>query len=292
MRIRVWSWCVLLFSGLFISNASIAESSVWKVSKDGKYFYVGGTVHLLSPNDHPLPSEYAEAYTDSDVLVFETDINEAGSLAFQQKSIAAMTYSDGRTLNSALDDNTYKKLSDYLTSRGIPINNFSKFEPWGVSLVITVIEYQRLGMSPEFGVEEYFNKLAEKDNKRIISLETTDQQLSFLESMGDIEPNLMVNYTLRDLDELPKFVNVLKTSWREGDIEKFTTNSSIAKLRKEFPDLYDTIVVNRNNNWMSTLTQLTNNAEKEFVLVGTLHLNGREGVLNQLKTRGFSVEQL
>lgn len=37
---------------------------------------------------------------------------------------------------------------------------------------------------------------------------------------------------------------------------------------------------------------LNNNENIEFVLVGAMHLNAEEGLLNQLKLAGFKVEQL
>lgn len=288
---------VKLLSALFCSitllaTNAIAESSVWKVSKGGGHFYVGGTVHLLSPDDHPLPDEFHKAYAEADQLIFETDITGAQTAEFQQKLLTEMTFQDGKTLQKVLKPAVYEELVAYLTGLGIPANNVASFKPWGISLTMTLIEYQRNGLSPEFGVEEYFSKLAVSDKKPILSLETIDEQLSFLKSMEKIESNEMIEYSLEDLRNLPEFINVLKTSWRNGDIEKFSENSSIIQLREKFPDFYDTLVVNRNNNWMPVLSELNKTPEIEFVLVGALHLNGKEGVLQQLKSKGFSVKQL
>ena len=63
-------------------------------------------------------------------------------------------------------------------------------------------------------------------------------------------------------------------------------------MKAEFPDLYDNLVVKRNNNWMPKLTALTDSKAKEFVLVGALHLSDKEGLINQLKLAGFTIDQL
>jgi uncharacterized protein YbaP (TraB family) len=274
------------------SILSYAESSVWQVSKDGKYFYLGGTVHLLRPDDHPLPDEFHIAYKNSDQLIFETDINSANRPEIQQKMLAAMTEPGGAVLSQKVNSKTYRELEQFLAARNIPIQSFTIFHPWSVALTITVIEYQRLGMQPQYGVEEYFNRLALKDNKSVSTLETIEEQLSFLQSMANIDPNVMLSYTLKDLADLPEFIETLKTSWREGDIESFTTHSTIVQMKNEFPNLYNTLITNRNNEWMKDISQLNNNNIVEFVLVGALHLNGKEGLINQLEEAGYSVNQL
>ena len=47
----------------FLANSALlsAKGPVWKVSKGGQTVYLGGTIHLLSPSDYPLPEEFEEA---------------------------------------------------------------------------------------------------------------------------------------------------------------------------------------------------------------------------------------
>lgn len=291
--IKTRTWLLSLFILLSaLSNHAYAQSSVWKISKDGQYFYLAGTIHLLSEQDHPLPQAFIKAYKDSDTLVFETDIAAAKLPEFQQKFISAMTYDSGKTLKEDLNQKTYLQLKQYLASRDTAIEAFSQYRPWAVSLTISVMEYQRLGMTQEYGVEEYFYQQTLKDNKQLLKLETLDEQLFALQSMSQIEPNILINFTLRDLKELPSSVSALKNSWRTGDVEAFSSNNLVVQMKNDFPKLYATLVTNRNNNWMRSLRMLNNNENIEFVLVGAMHLNAEEGLLNQLKLAGFKVEQL
>jgi len=284
--------CALLIGFNFLASSAFAESSVWKVSKGQNYFYLGATIHLLSEGDYPLPDEFDIAYRDAGVIFFETDLVAAQSPEFQMKFMSAMMYSDDRTLAGVLEPGLYRRLETFLASRQIPIATFSKFQPWGVSLMIAILEYQRLGMSPKYGVDAYFNNMALSDNKKIMSLETPEEQLSFLASMEKIDPNVGIEYTLRDLDRLPEFIQQIKQNWRSGDLEAFATNASVVQMKAEFPEMYNTIVTERNDAWMSQLPALIDDSDREFVLVGAMHLYGKEGLLNQLKQQGFNVEQL
>ena len=62
MKIRILLKATVLVCVQIFSLNAIADTSVWKVSKADNYFYLGGTIHLLSKDDHPLPEEFAEAY--------------------------------------------------------------------------------------------------------------------------------------------------------------------------------------------------------------------------------------
>jgi len=286
-----WVFCVLLLGFNLLADDALAESSVWKISSGENYFYLAGTIHLLGAEDYPLPEAFGAAYQDASILFFETDLLAIQSPEFQRKILATLTYNDDRTLTSELDPEIIQQLESYMALRQIPLENFEKFQPWGLSLMISVLEYQRLGMVAKYGVDAYFNRLALTDNKRIMSLETPEEQLGFLTAMANMDPNEGLEYTLRDLQRLPEFISVMKKTWRSGDLEAFVDSAFVIEMKAEFPVLYDTLLTNRNNAWMGRLSALLDDSVKEFVLVGAMHLSGEEGLLKQLMALGYSVEQ-
>ena len=269
-----------------------ADTSVWKISKNGDYFYLGGTIHILNKEDYPLPKAFNKAYQDADTLIFETDLDASNHPEQQAKMISAMTYHDGRTLSSELTPKTYKALEAFLLARQIPITHFEQYQPWGLSLVLTVMEYQRLGMISEFGVDNHFNNKAKADNKKIGSLETIDEQLGFLQSIAEIDPNITIEYTIKDVESLPQWIIKMKKAWRSGAIEDFSKMVPVKEMKDQFPNVYNTLIVKRNNNWMAQIPALMHNKQTELILVGTLHLNDKKGLLNQLKNQGFKIEHL
>jgi len=289
---RRWNACVLLVIVSLLTCDVLAESSVWKVSKGENYFYLGGTVHLLSAQDHPLPEEFTAAYQDASVLFFETDLVATQSPEFQAKLLATLTYSDDRTLASELTANTYQRLESYMALRQISLHNFDKFKPWGLSLMISLMEYQRLGKVASYGVDATFNALALADNKSVMSLETPDEQLGFISSMATMDPNMGLDYTLRDLERLPEFSSAMKKHWRTGDLAAISANVFVVEMKTKFAVLYNTLLTTRNNAWMRRLPALLDDSATEFVLVGAMHLVGEEGLLQQLKKAGFEVVQL
>jgi uncharacterized protein YbaP (TraB family) len=58
---------------------------------------------------------------------------------------------------------------------------------------------------------------------------------------------------------------------------------------KDYPKVYQSLLVERNNNWLPKIERLIKQPEEKFILVGALHLIGEDGLLQQLKNRGYQV---
>jgi hypothetical protein len=63
-------------------------------------------------------------------------------------------------------------------------------------------------------------------------------------------------------------------------------------MQQDFPEVYQTLLVERNEAWMPQLEAMFASKEVEFVLVGALHLAGKDGVLAKLGARGYRITQL
>ncbi len=279
-----------LFSSIIIaSTTALAESSVWVISKGSQKIYIGGTIHVLSQHDYPLPKEFEQVYKASDKLVFETNITEASGLEFQMQMMKAMTYSEGKTLRSELSPSTYTALEKYCASKNIQLALMEPLKPQMAILALLGAELQRMGMVAT-GVDETFHKRARQDNKPTQYLETTSAQLDLLVNMGKGNEDQLVLNTLRDLDNIDTTMDAMKDAWRSGDQTKFE-RIALTPMKKDFPNLYQNLLVTRNNTWLSHIENMLSTPETELVLVGALHMIGKDGVLQQLQSRGYTIKQ-
>ena len=287
-----WFFFRLVFALLVWGYAGIAcsESSVWKVESNGQQLFIGGTVHVLSASDYPLPDEFDQAYAQSQTVVLEADMEKLTSPEFQQQLLSHMIYTDGTNLRSLLTDETYAQLEAFCAQRGIPASSLMMFKPGMVSMTITLLELQRLGLMGA-GVDAHYSMRAKQDGKQVGKLETVEQQLSFLVAMGQGRENDLISYTLRDVERLQTLFESIKTAWRVGDLD--TLNSvTLMPLREEFPELYRILMVDRNNTWVPIIEEMLETEPVELVLVGALHLVGEEGLLEQFENRGYQVSRL
>jgi uncharacterized protein YbaP (TraB family) len=280
----------LLFSLLIFTVPVLAKSPLWKVSKGDDHLFIGGTIHMLSQSDFPLPPEFEKIYSQSEQLVFETDMKKLQAPDVQMKMLKKMSYQDGSTLKDHLKPETYKALEEYSSKSGIPMEMLNNFKPGMASTMLTIIELKKLGVDSE-GVDAFYNNKASRDNKTLGKLETVDQQISFLSSLGEKNPDEFIMYTLRDMKELPKIFGNMKAAWKIGDTKKLA-EIGITPLKQNFPDIYQNLLVKRNNAWIPQIEVMMKTKEIEMILVGALHLAGNESVLAQLKALGYTVEQL
>jgi len=274
---------------LTLCNSAHAKTSLWKVSKDNNYLYIGGTIHILGKNDYPLPPEYEKSYKDSKTVILETDLQKMESLDFQMKMIDTLSYQNSETIKDHLNKETLSELENYLKKNNIPLFTVQKFKPGMIVSLLTVTELKKLGIDSE-GVDSFFNSKAIKDQKGLGELETIEEQLSFLSSMGEKNTNEFILYTLRDLKEFPKLFSDLKNAWLTGDMSTMNT-IGIQPMLKDFPETYETLIKKRNNAWVPKIEAMFKTNEVEMVLVGALHLAGPDSVLTQLESLGYKIEQ-
>lgn len=281
-------WAALLF--LAAGPAAYADSPVWKISRGDHHLFIGGTVHVLGQSDYPLPGAFETAYREASAIVFEADPQALQSPEFQQALVARTTYPPGRDLTTVLDDETVKDLEQYLSSRGIPMDNLIRFKAGMVSITLTVIELQRLGLAGT-GVDAFFGLRALQDEKTVRGLETAEEQLAYIATMGAGREDALIDYTLRQIEELPQLMQAMKAAWRSGDNARMEA-VAMKPLEEDFPEVHDQFVTRRNAAWLPEIEAMLQSGPVEFVLVGALHLVGDEGLLAQLKALGCTIENL
>lgn len=266
----------------------LADTSIWKIIKGKDSLLLGGTFHMLAQSDLPLPEEYDQAYHFAEKLVFEVDQSKLSTLEVQTSMIQRMMLENDKTLDTVLKPETYNKLHSFLSKRGLDIASFNQFKPGFIALTISIAEFQRLGLMLG-GVDSIYHTRSLKDNKPQGQLETVEQQIDFLANMDKgIENEIIIN-TMEEIDLFPTTIEQLKTAWRTGDMQTLS-EVGMKPMQEEFPGVYQTMLVQRNNAWMPQIEVMLRTPEKELILVGALHLAGKDGLLALLSQKGYKVE--
>ncbi len=278
-------------AAVLLANIAQADSSVWRVSSGDNVLYLGGTVHLLRPSDYPLPEEYEEAYEDADELYFETDITAMTTdLSIQAQMLQQLTYQDDRTLRTVLSTEAYDALNDYAMSTMLPLMMLEKMKPGLLISTLQVLEFQKLGFTPQ-GVDAFFNTRALGDGKDTGALETIQEQIGFIASMGEGNESEFVLMSIADLENTEEMMEQMITAWRSGNAPQLK-ELFVDDMREQAPEVYDSLLRQRNLKWMPQIEAMLRDSDNEFVLVGAAHLVGEDGLLEMLQARGYNVSQL
>jgi uncharacterized protein len=274
---------------VFISVSASAETSLYEITKGNQKIYLGGTIHVLRNSDYPLPPEFEQAYENAKTLVLETDMKKASSPEFGQQMAQAFMYSGGKNLSQDLQPKLWKELQTFADERQFPLGQMSMFKAMFVSLSLSIAEMQRQGFGVGQGVDAYFYQKAILSGKPTKELETTGEVLTHLIALADIDANVIIKATLRDLHKMDGMLEKSVGYWRDGELEKLDKEMA-ADMRKETPEIYQQLLVVRNQAWLPKIEQMFATPEVELVLVGSLHLSSKDGLLAQLKKRGYKIK--
>jgi len=282
--------CWLFVLGLLGSLTAHAESPVWALRGEKNTVYLPGSIHLLKAGESQLPAGFDRAYHDADELVMEVDLDNLDPAETQVWMMEHATFAEGKTLLDALGEKRHARVAAESERLGIPIEGLSQFEPWMIALTLVQLEYMKLGFDPEQGVEKQLQRRAAADGKEIGGFETVAEQLGLLDGMSDEDQAKFLDLTVTELKNVERETDVLLAAWRNGNIDKL--DSLLTEEYDSFPDLYRMLVSDRNKRWMPELRRLLKGDKDYMVVVGALHLVGKEGLLEMAKAQGFKARQL
>jgi len=282
---------VLIGAGFFFCASSSAfgqtGSSVWKITKDGRTMFLGGSVHVLRDIDYPLPSQFDRAFSQSSIMVFETDTEKLSEANVVQYLLTKMLLPGDQTLRSVLSPDTYELLSAVLMEYRYPIESMAKFKPSMVMSILSLLQVQKLGFVQQ-GVDAYYLEKARNEKKAVAFLETVETQIDLLVTMGDGYENDFVQYSLQDMADTESGITMLLDEWKNGGISR--TEASLTEMRDQWPILYKALITDRNAAWIPQIEQQLASGTVHFVIVGLAHLYGPDGLLRQLENSGCTVE--
>ena len=279
---------------LAISCPALADDAhplmLWQVDGSNNSVYLLGSIHMLREEDYPLPSAIYEVYEEAEVLVMELDMDDLDPVAEQSLAIDLGLIKDGRALRDLMGPKLYAEAEELADALQIPLTILEKSEPWFAAINVEMMMLMRIGFDPMQGIEYHLSGLAAGDNKEILGLETTREQLEILDNLSAEAQREMLIQTLSDSMDIADAMNDMVNAWRYGDIE-FLADSLLDDMQ-DFEELHDAIVVQRNKNWVEEIQELLEKDDDYLIIVGALHLVGEEGVPNLLSQIGHEVVQL
>jgi uncharacterized protein len=267
------------------------KSFLWKVQSSGSTVYLLGSIHFLKEDVYPLNQTIESAYESTDKLVVEANINDLGNLDLKMLSERAF-YKNDDHVEKHVSPETYPLIKKESKALGMPMELLKMQKPWFLALSFQAMELVRLGYSPEHGVDYHFLSRAQ-GKKRILELESLEEQLSLLSGFSDREQEQFLLYTLETLSSMDRQVGDMVRAWTSGDAQAMESaladavppDASLAPIVQK---LFD----ERNVKMLSKIEGYLNSNGSYFVIVGAGHLVGKRGIVELLKSKGYVVEQL
>lgn len=264
--------------------------TMWVAEGTGNRVYLLGSIHLLREQDHPLPRIIGDAYEDAETLYMELDMDDLDPLATQATINRLGMLEEGISLREVMGDELYARAAAAASELDIPLEMLDRTEPWYAAITVEQLVLSRLGFNPAYGVEMHLLRKASGDGKEILGFETLEQQLGYLDGLSLEAQQTLLMQTLTEGATIREIMDDLILAWRSGDIDYL--EQTLLDDLSGYPELYDTIVADRNRLWVDTIDDLLDDGEDYLVIVGALHLVGEDGVPRLLEQRGIRITQM
>jgi uncharacterized protein YbaP (TraB family) len=283
---------IVLLLNLFAVQGACAGERVfmWKVESPKATAYILGTVHMMKKEMYPLDSRIENAFARSDSYALEFNIDDVTNIQMGTM-LSDVSYGGDDTIQKHISKETYDTLQKKFAEYGFPFEYMTKFRPWLLAVMVEMFEYQKLGLDPRYGLDKYFLQKAE-GSKPVIELESFDSQMELFRTMSEKDQELFLVYTLNDIEDSRKNIDILMKAWSDGD-SKIMEKMMFDHLKEDrhLSRIYEKLFYDRNRNMTDKIVKMLAQKGTYFVAVGAGHLIGERGIIELLSHKGYAVRQ-
>jgi hypothetical protein len=282
MRRRVRLLAILLPGALAMlaqpaaqrASEEFYQPKLWRLSSTDNAVYLLGSIHVGTPEMYPLPKVIEDAFAASSVLLVETyappsDLTNEAVIEniIREKGF----YPSNDSLWKHISKEARHRLMDFCKKNwffkkgDLRPKDLARMRPWAVALFVDLSPVLSRGMDPDLGVDKHFVGEAEHAAaaKRIVGIESDEFQARLLSG----------------------FPEDLQVKWLEVKLGLEMDVNGVEAIEKAF-------VQDRNVHMAEVAEQFLKGNEQAFMVVGSAHIGGDQGVVRLIGVRGYKVEEV
>jgi len=259
-----------------------ADPALWVVKDHDTTIYLFGTFHALTPDLGWFDDAVREAFDKSDKAVFELDSSDTATI---QAAARRHGFSkDPQPFTAKMSAKDKAAYDAAMAKLGLPPTAFDRLKPWLAAVTLTTLSAQKAGFDPQQGAEATLIDAARKAGKKIGTLETAEEQLSFFDALTETQQIELLNQAVEEVEKPSDTLNRMITYWSEGKPDAL--GKLINEELLETPGLAKTILFDRNERWAKQIKAMLDTPGTVFVAVGAGHLAGPNDVQDDLAKLG------
>lgn len=293
---------LLLLTALLMMLSCTVQSKVdnnsllWSISGNGleSPSYLFGTHHLVPITFLDSVPGLKHSFENTEQVVGELDMSNMAEM--QMKIMSESMLPNGVTYDSLISEEDIELLDSTLRNLvGVGLEQLGIMKPALLSNLISLTLYQKFypTLSNEISMDQHFQEEALLRNRPVIGLESTEDQIEVLLNQQSPERQAeMLMCMVKNPDLLKEQMDELHVAYHSYDInvlyelsEKELPNDPCPSTEEE----KNALNRDRNNKWLRKLPDII--ADKSsFIAVGCLHLPGEVGLIEGLRSLGYTVE--
>lgn len=283
---------LLTFFFCFIASLPFSfgqnNSLLWEISgnrlKQSSYVY--GTIHIIGKDDFIINDLTKNTLKKSSRFVTEIDMNIP--ILEQLKMVNRMYLPEEKTLENYLSKEDFALLKVIITdSLNIKASKFDKYIRFKPFFLSTIISTEILGKVKSY--EKELHKLSKKFGLESDGLESLDFQFSLIDEIPLEKQCEGLMSEVKAFRQSLAMMNKMTAAYKNQDLDalyELIGNETSADAAFSL-----TFIDKRNSNWIPVMQEMMQK-EACFFAVGAAHLPGKHGVLELLRSHGYTVTAL
>jgi len=297
MQSRVSALWLLLLGLLLPLQATGAEPPfsqglLWRVEQPGGApSFVFGTLHSSEKSIVELPAPVADAFAASTTLATEVILDPAAVVELGR----AMLLPLGDRLDATLTPAQIDRLKSVTAQYHMPFDTITRLRPWAVMALFSFppAEHARAAAGGK-ALDEKLQIDAKAAGKKLIGLETIDEQIEALGSASPADQLVLLDATLRQAPDIDRLFEKLRSAYLARNVlavrEVLDTPGDSAD--EAAGQRFEAKLISERNRRMVQRMQPLLEQGSAFIAIGALHLPGDDGVLNLLAGQGYKVTRV
>ena len=286
LSLAVLSLFIVVPNAYSQSRQSAPTSAIlYKISGKGlvKPSYLFGTIHLICEKDM-FPAEKLKHLIDqTGELMVETDFLDPVAL---QKAAAASKLTGGKTMKDLLTAEDYTRVDNYFkTYMGISFDHLNTLKPI-FSTTAVLSSPKMLGCQPPVIYDNFLAQTAKAKKLPIVGLESIEAQMAAVDSIP-LEKQIM---EMKDAATHPEKTIADFKRYSEAYLSQNSDRLYLLAKSEMKREGYSQakMLDNRNISWIPVIVEHIAKTPS-FIAVGGGHLGGKNGVVNLLRKKGYTL---
>lgn len=195
-------------------------------------------------------------------------------------------------LSSWLTAKQRERLATGAAAAGVSLSRLEPFRPWAAAILLSSGSTKHSGLKSA-GKDSHSTLTAQaKAAGKPLRAEFPDAA-ALVAFFSGLSKAAQVQYLLMQAEgyeEGPEVAARRSRAWAAGDLG--VEEAQLRRLARANPEAYLEVIVARNCRWPGRVRAMLDSGETSFVMIGSDHLFGLEGVLNMLSAAGMPTRRI
>jgi uncharacterized protein YbaP (TraB family) len=282
---------ILLAHLLPLRAQDLPNALLWKVSQNNStnVSYLFGTIHMIGEENFYIPDTIVNIIQNTDQLCFELNIDNSMEMMMGLFSMGDKLFlPDNKTIEDYLTQEEFEKFNQKFKDSPFPFGMIKRLKPLFILAMLDGESDTDFDQMKSYEME--LSKIAQVKGIETCGLEKVSDQLKVFDQIP-IEDQ--VRQLMHAVEDAPQTENnpmdSLVYHYTQQDLNKLDEMIE-GQFYLEDENYADLFLGDRNKRWVDIIENNIRDSVFNFYAVGAGHLPGKDGLIELLLQKGYSVD--